>query len=353
MRTFETFYPNLYVVLCGPPGVGKTVLTSRVWKFLSEIKDQHLASTSVTAASLMDDLREAERHLIMPDRVPAAVHFHSLKIVSNELGVLIPQYENDFMNKLTDIYDGHPFSERRRTKDLHFKLEAPQINMLAATTPAYLNNIMPEGAWDQGFISRVILVYSGEVVMRPLFSELEFDQKRYDTLVYDLKHIAKIYGEVKFSKDAADAISHWYLNRGEPRPDHPRLLHYNTRRVGHLIKLCLVATLSKNDSLVVELDDYAEALDWLVEAETYMPDIFKAMTAGGDGKAIDDLWHHAYTIYRKEQKPIAASRLIIFLQERVPAHSVARILQVMVSAEILKESIEKNGKCYVPKARKP
>lgn len=55
-------YPNLYIMLVGPPGVGKTVMSSRVDEFLRELTDGesatfHLASSSVTAASLVDDLR--------------------------------------------------------------------------------------------------------------------------------------------------------------------------------------------------------------------------------------------------------------------------------------------------------
>lgn len=66
------------------------------------------------------------------------VNFNSLTIVSNELGVLLPEYDPAMMSKLTDIYDGKGYSERRRTKDLNFKIDAPQINLIAATTPSFL-----------------------------------------------------------------------------------------------------------------------------------------------------------------------------------------------------------------------
>lgn len=356
----SNLYPNLYVVIVGEPGVGKTVLTSQVARMWSTLSSQvpgdpnshHVAPSSVTKASLIDALRDAERRLIRPNSVPSIISFNSLLICSNELGVLIPAYENDFMNTLTDIYDGHPYGERRRTKDLNFVLERPQLNMLAATTPSYLNNIMPEGAWDQGFISRVILIFSGETIRRPLFDETQADQSLNEDLMNDLKIIGDLYGKMSFTEEAGEAISKWHLDYGPPQPDHPKLHHYNTRRTAHLLKLCMVASAAMSDDLIITREHYEIALSWLLEAETFMPDIFKAMKAGGDRRAMEELWHFAYSTYIKDKKPIPEFRLISFLSEKVPAHNVGRILEIMEKAKFFDVVQEpKVGKCYKPRAK--
>ena len=65
-------YPNLYTVLVAPPGIGKSILTSTIWKMLYELSDNsdpngfHLASSSLTSASIVDDLREANRRIMPP-----------------------------------------------------------------------------------------------------------------------------------------------------------------------------------------------------------------------------------------------------------------------------------------------
>lgn len=344
-----TLYPNLYVIIVGGPGVGKTVITNTTRELWSELADEghHLASDSITKASLVDELRAAERKGLTSDF--KTYQFNSLKILSNELAVLVPGYDNDFMNTLTHLYDNLPYSERRRTKDLHFSLPEPQINILAATTPSYLSSVMPAGAWDQGFLSRTLIIYSGQTQLRPLFGGKVKDKDGMKPLLLDLKHIGKLYGRMTFEPDTIEGISEWHMAGGPPTPDHPRLLHYNTRRTVHLLKLCMVASVAETDDLVIKLDHFATALDWLLEAEACMPDIFKAMSAGGDSRVIEETWHFAYTIFMKEKTPVLENRLVLFIQQRTPSHNVLRILEVMEKGGLFQKQLTVAGTGYVPK----
>lgn len=350
----EQTFPNMYIVLVADPGVGKTILTSRVNDFWEGLQTHKVAASSVTAAALGDELRDAERHIIKANGNPVSETFHSLLIASDELSVLMPAYENEFMSKLVTLYDCKPYSERRRTKaENTFRLTKPQLHMIAATQPAYLQNIMPEGAWEQGFAARVVFVYSGEVIRKPLFQTAKQENKGLKkALETDLKHISSLIGKLRFDEEAAAAFSVWHMNDGPPKPDHPKLRHYCTRRTLHLAKLCIIASIDRSDELIITMEDYRCALGWLVEAETYMPDIFKSMRQGGDAKAMEDLWYFAYQSYGKGKDPIPEWKLVRFLQERTPAHNVMRILETMTKAEHFKVEHRKGvGKCYVPQAQ--
>jgi hypothetical protein len=348
----QNLYPTMYVILVAPPGVGKSVVTSKVGKLWGAIPDQHLASSSVTKASLIDDLRDATREIVRPSSTPPSDKFNSLKILSNELGVLIPSYDNEFMNVLTDIYDGYGYSERRRSKELNFELKAPQFSLLAATTPNYLSNILPEGAWEQGFLSRTILVYSGLTVLVDPFSTGKVDEKQAKALQTDLNRIALMYGEITFTEEAKAALTEWHLAGGPPAPDHPKLLNYRTRRTLHLLKLCMVASVADSESYEITFDHYQTALDWLIEVEHYIPDIFKSMATGGDMKAMEDTWYFVYKMYLKDNDPIPEAKVFRFLQERVPAHAVENIMTIMVKSGLLKEKqVNKIGRCFIPMER--
>ena len=344
----SALYPNLYVILVAPPGVGKSEVTWRCRDFLSRVDDLHIGASSLTKASMIDELNDAERRVVRPQDNPAVINFHSLSLIVDELGVLLPVYENDFMNTLTNLYDGQKYSEKRRTKNLVIEIAKPQVNMLAATTPAYLNNVMPEGAWDQGFISRTILIYTGDKQLRSLF---EVQPTTATDLSDRLKDIAVLYGEMKFTEEAARLLDTWHLDGGQPAPEHPKLMYYNSRRTAHLIKLCQIAAADARQELIIRAEDFRRALDWLIEAEFHMPEIFKAMGTGGAGKTMDEAWYYLFTIFTKEGQPVAEHRLIQFLQEKVPVHQIAVTIEMMEKGRLINKTLTKTGNAYTPKGR--
>ncbi len=355
----KTLYPNLYVILVAPPGGGKSFLIEVVGEFWRKIEGHHVAPDSVSRASMADELKDAERHVI---RVGEPTYsFNSLLIASEELGTLITAYDNEFMSTLNKLYDCSPYGERKRGKDIKYKLDNPQLNFLSGTQPAYLSNLLPESAWQQGFMSRTILVYSGEIIYgnlnlyegtsTPLPKGASAKDK--SNLLHDLEIIGSVFSKFIWTKESAGIMQQWYETGGEPAPDHPKLLGYCTRRGAHLIKLCQIASISDSDDMVITVEHFQRALDWMIEVEHYMPDIFKAMSQGGDGQLIKECWHFFYKIYIKKEEPIKEYRLIRFLQERTPSHNVERILTLMVKGNMLKQvEVNKVGTCYVPKVMK-
>lgn len=350
-------YPNQYIILVGGAGIGKSLCTRVAYDLLNELRTPedilHIAPTSVTKASLIDALDHAERKIIRPMQTPPVTSFNSLTIIPNEFGVFLPSWEGDFMSTLTDLWDCGRYAETRRTKSISIDIPNAQLNMFSATTPAHLSNLLPEGAWEQGFMSRVLLVYSGEIIYTDLFADFEHDETQWAALTHDLKCIYKMFGEVTVSDEAKEAINAWAKSGGQPAPDHPKLVSYCARRAAHLLKLCTIAAVASDNEKLITLDHFAEALDWLAELETYMPDIFKSLKAGGDARAIEECWHFCYQHFMKKQAPVPEHLLYAFLQERVPAHSIERIVDVMVRAKILDVKMTANGgKGYEPKTRK-
>ena len=346
-------YPNLYVVLTGPPGVGKTVSTAVVEDLWRSMKGLHIAPKSVSKASLIDSLNDARQEKTYINGSESKhLRYNSLLVNAGELGVLIPQYDSDFMNILTDIWDGRMYEEKRRGKDLHITIPKPQLNILGATTPSYLNQTLPEGAWDQGFLSRTFLIFSGETTLVDVFNEERPDQDKYFELRSDLRSISEMLGAFSFAPEARAAVSEWHMAGGPPRPDHPKLVHYIIRRTQQLLKLCMVASASRATDRLITGEDYLTALAWLLEAEEAMEQIFKAMAGKGDGKVIEDAWHFLYKVYTARKEPIAEHRLVNFLSEQVPAYNVMRIIEMMERGRQIEKGITAGGMPgWIPKGK--
>ena len=338
-------FPNLYIFLVSPPGVGKTVLTSMAWRAIKQLSNHHVASSSVTRATLIEEINDAERTVLVQGQTP--VRFNSLYLCSNELGTLLPAYELEFMSKLTEIYDGHSYSEKRRNAKHNVAIERPQLNLFAATQPGYLASMLPEVAWEQGFLSRAILVYSGDIIRKSLFAKTEVDKSIWLSLIHDLKLIGKLHGEFRFEPKAAELVDNFYMETHKlTAPSHPKLQHYNTRRPAHLLKLVQIASASRADDLLITVDDFHSALDWLIEAESSIPNIFKAMQSGGDSQVIRDTWHFVYEQGIKSDKPITKPHLMAFLGQRVPSEKIERIIDIMTQMKLLRPEFTKAGTVF-------
>lgn len=344
-------YPNLYVFLIAPPAIGKTVMTSLAYNVIHQLKEHKLSSSSPTRATIIEELAKAERFVqINVNGVLTTQSFNALYIVSNELGVLLPAYETDFLNKLTDIYDGHPYSETRRDKRHNVSINRPMFNMLAAGTPGYLGSIIPEVAWEQGFLSRVIMVYCGKKESRSIWHKQEAVMGLWDKLVMDLRHIARIKGEFRYSTEAAALIDD-FQQTGHYESDlmHPKMNHYNSRRWYHLIKLMMLSSIARGDDMVVEEADFVRALTWLEEAESTMPEIFKAMSTGGDSQVIREAWHFLYEITVKTKSPVPEQRLYAHLAQRVPSEKARHIIELMINGGLIKpEGLAGVGRTFRP-----
>lgn len=347
-------FPNMYTIFVSPPGVGKSAILNSVRRFWMKLKDHKIAASSVSKASLIDELADSNRTLVHPGRNPPTIEFHSLKVIASELTVFIPEFATEFMSVMTNIYDSEPFSERKRTAKLKIEIPHPQINFIAGTTPSSLVQLLPEGAWDQGFLSRTMLVYDADVKIQSLFglqgTDLEL-QKRMDS---DIMEIGNLYGEIKFTPEAAQFIDNWHMTGKLPVPSHPKLQHYLSRRSAHLLKLSQVACVSQSNELVITVEHIQQAMDWLFDLETHIPEIFKAMSNGGEAKVMEEAWHMLFQFKARYGKGAPHSLLIKFVAMRAPSHAVERIIDLMEKSGMIRAVAEKGvGMTYTAKERNP
>jgi hypothetical protein len=344
-------FSNHYIILVGHPGLGKSDSIKAGREMLRELEQDQMviiAPKSVTSASLLDKLATARRVILRPGQHPPTDEYNALVILTDEFSTIIHKYDHQFMTLLTDIYEGDWYDEERRHNPNKIKIEFPLLNILSGTTPSNLCKFMPEGAWDQGFASRTILVYSGDRHISNIFNEPEqANTAEYDDLLYDLRLIGGLYGNFVLSPEAKAAFQAWREAGEPPVPKHPKLTHYATRRTAHVLRLCVVVSASKGDSRTISLDDFEEARGYLVEAEGFMPDIFLAGTTGGDGAAMNEVWWYVEKMCAKGKEPME-HEAIHLIRERVPAHSVLKVLEVMIADGSLKRRVDpKTGFIYL------
>lgn len=351
----SNLYPNQFIWLIGPPGVGKTVLTSIVTLLWRAVGDINVAPSNASSASFLDALRAKEKRIIQMNNpaMPFPESYHAIAASINELGVLINQYDNELIATLTDLYDGKEYSERKRGLKLEYTLTAPCVNMIACGTPSFLGDLLPDGAWTQGMMSRVSIIYSGIARRPPLFGGAETNKKMFERLKRDAKEINKMMGEMKFEPAAMAALSAWYDAGGPPIPDHPKLESYNIRRTAKLLKLCMVACAASSDKPYITTEHYQTALGWLIESEKFMPEVFKAMTSGSQTEVVKELWFATYNYFVKHKEGMPENLVYEHLSRRIPLQQIKPLMEGLLQAKVFEAKLDplKDIKLWKPKAK--
>lgn len=333
IETSSCLYPNLYTFLVGHPGVGKTRTINAAAGFVRELPEFHLGATSMTMASLVDCLVEAKRTVIQHPE--PAMEFNSMFLMADELSAFMHKFDDELIGGLTTFYDVNiPYSQNRRGKDIRIKIKRPQLSILSGTTPSNLMKFMPDMAWDQGFTSRVIMVFSDERPMVEDIFNVEFKVMPKEML-HDIKAINTLIGEFTADEEYRNAYNNWRKLGDPPVPNHPKLTHYCTRRRAHLLKLSMVASADSGDRLTLTKVDFNKAMGWLLEAEQFMPDIFRAGATGYDSRAMDEIFHFIM-INDTKHKGISEHRIVNFARDLVPAHSVMQVLGIMEKSGMIK-----------------
>ncbi len=307
-------------------------------KFLAELPEFHIAPTSMKMASLVDALLSAKRTL-PPDLIRGTppVDFNSMTLMVDEWTAFMHMYDDELVGGLTTFYDVVvPYEHHRRGKDIRIKIPRPQLNILAGSTPSNLIKFMPDFAWDQGFTSRVILVYSDERFVGDDFAVVRRDLPK--EMIHDIKAINSLSGEFTVSKSFQSAVTEWRAQNEDPKPNHPKLVHYNTRRRTHVYKLAMVAAIDRAGDLNLIVDDFRKALGWLAEAELTMPSLFEAGATHIDARAVDEV----IAGMRAYGKPTPHHRMIRAVSRLVPAHAVLKLVEIMW----LSGRIKKDGDGY-------
>lgn len=364
-------FPNLFVILVGRPGVGKSKAIMGIRNLIRATKVDgvwepvcHLAPVDVTKASLYDYLSSKKVRRLGPDpeaemlEIKEDFHYHSAFLAVSELSDLIRDHDTQLLGALHSLFDCLPFveEERRYRADNPIKIQRPQISLIGGTTPAYISRTFPPSAWDEGFMARSILIYSEDHVEPNLFTEEEPDPLVARELVEDLRAIGKLSGRMIFTPDAKASILSWQRSGKEPAPTHIRLEHYRTRRMIHAIKLSMIASADRGGDLAITAIDFQQALEWMIEAEDFMPQVFLHMAGKSDNQTLAELYHFAQSIYNSPMMKgqlIRKGLLVNFLSRKVPAYAVDKVLDVACGADYLVPVMTASGEIMYRPALKP
>lgn len=200
-----------------------------------------------------------------------------------ELSSLFRKRTEDTVNLLLGLYDcpeDYIYSTITRKED---RIRRGCLNMLAGTTPDFLQTVFDQRLIDQGFSSRAFFIYASKNrknVFAPVPLTAEQQQYRLDILTH-LKKLAGLYGQATVTKETWDWLHEWWDKEETERfnASKSRLNPFRARLNIHTIKVAMQEHFAQSTDFLIPRERFEDAIK-AVKGE--MDNMATALSFAGD-----------------------------------------------------------------------
>lgn len=287
------WFPNHYTVLVADPGIAtKTTTIGIAMDLLHQVPGVSFGPNAVTGPKLVDEFSEHMEQFVYQNQY---ITQSALTIESSELGNLLDPEDRDLIDWLVDLWDAKTGTTTKGTRGQGLvSFENPFLNILACTTPRWLEGNVPEHMIGGGFTSRCVFVYADhkeKLIAYPKKSvPLNFEQYR-DKLTEDLVHISTaVVGPCELTPEAYEWGEHWYADHyANPPPAlaDNRFKGYLARKQSHLHKAAMVISAARRDDRIIGLDELITASTMLNDIERDLPRVFDKIGRSPESIQVD------------------------------------------------------------------
>ena len=332
-----TLFPNMFVVLVSPPGIGKGTVMNIIEDLNNDNKLNKVVNTlsdRITTEKIVEKISEGWQ---MPPKLKGMQLVigqtdHSCLIFSTELRTLLGG-SNWMLEFLEEAWSKTNFDYQTKNKGSAF-MENACCSLLAASVPDVLRNINKEThlVITGGFSSRCLFIYADDTSRDDPFPEHWKKNKKSkalrDALMVDLRQISSLHGEFQIATDARIILGK-YLTANKlltTSADSEPEANFRARVKSHVIKLAIAFSVSKGDSLIIDRFDITNAM---TEVDKVIDNVKKLFRGAGDSLDATDIARVQNFIEKKG----ATSKKEIFanLYRHISEGDLDRVLWVLES----------------------
>lgn len=272
--------PCFYIIIVAPPGVvSKSTTAAIAIDILRQVPGIKFGPQMVTWPALVKAFADAKEEFELGDEWHPMC---AMTIESSELGNLINPQDREMIDLLVTLWDSKTGALDKRTKGSgNDEVVNPWINMIACTTPAWIEGNFPEYVIGGGFTSRCLFVYADKKEKFVAYPTKTMPQElsiMKTALVQDLEHIANaLLGPFSLDEHALAWGTKWYELHNTTKSEHltdERFSGYLARKQTHMHKLAMILSASRSDSKIITIEDLATAEKMLFDLEQDMPKVF-------------------------------------------------------------------------------
>ena len=271
------WYPNLFVLLVAPPAiVSKSTTADLAIKLLRRVPGIKFGPDAITWQALVTSFAASAESFQVGDQW---LTMSAITSCATELGNLLDPRDRQLVTNLITLYDSRELFEKVTKMSGNDVVQNAWFNLIACTTPSWIQENVPEGMIGGGLSSRILYVYAErkeKLVDWPADSVPAGMRETADLLVQDLERISVLAGEFSVTPEVKLWNKEWYakhFNGGQSLADE-RFGGYISRKQTHIYKLAMIISAAQRDSLVIELGDVVAANTMITDLEAEMPSVF-------------------------------------------------------------------------------
>lgn len=338
--------PNFYIVFVAPAGIATKSTTLGIgYRLLERIAEKNklfFGPDSMTWQGLGKEFEKAVAYHAYKDPktgLDEKVLMSPLTCSVSELGTFLRPDDTSLISFLTDMWDGkeRPF---RHTTAVSGKIEPanPWLNIIAATTPSWLENNFPPGLISEGIGSRIVFIYAEhkrKLVAYPSRQGRAADYHETEKkLCDDLEDMCQMIGPYDLTDDAYIWGEAWHKNHNSGPQSTAmasgRYGGYLARKQTHLHKLAMILAAAKSSTLLITREDLIEADAILASTEASMIRVFESMGSVDEAKYVAEL-----VSFVKAHKWISGKDLYRCCFNIMPEFQFKQALRIAIEGDLL------------------
>lgn len=267
-------YPNLFVILVGGPGVGKSSAIRQCLPLLHGLQEHNnhfkIAKGVTTAAGLRGVMQTSDTFPSDPLNT-----FSSIFCIGSEgSDSALKNHGDDFRSMACSMYDCDDIYQFTTAKDGVISIPQPVMNLLVGATFDFLGEIVDANSLGGGLASRFTYVIQKKHEMVGDLFDFDGKSRVGDTsllalLQQDLNSIHRLEGPVRIEREALSVLAPWNREHQESynNAESDRLKSLIVRKRTLLKKIAILLAVSSGNDLIFRAKD-AERVISLVEEVT-------------------------------------------------------------------------------------
>lgn len=258
----RTTYPNLFVLLVGTPGVGKSQAIGPVEPLLYGIGQNtgtfKILSGIATQAGVCEEMERLSIN-------PKGEQYSSLYYIGSEgSDSALKNHADDFRSTACAMYDcSHLYEKTLKSKK--YTIPNPVLNMIVGSTFDFLGSIVDQNSVLGGLASRFTYVIDEKPLPEASTLGLETaegDPKMRERLIQDLISIHKLFGRFRIERAVLDVHQKWWTKYREEfnGTKSERVRSLLVRKPMLLKKVMMLYAISSGDALDIKTKHIESAI---------------------------------------------------------------------------------------------